>query len=64
MMKLMGIDGFGSTKGQIISECPYETSLKIFKHYKLKPSFSIIEDEKAKDKVGWGTSPHPQVSTI
>ena len=28
------------------------TSLKIFKHYKLKPSFSIIKDEKAKDKVG------------
>ena len=30
------------------------TSLKIFKHYKLKPSFSIIKDEKAKDKVGVG----------
>ena len=29
-----------------------KTSLKIFKHYKLKPSFSIIKDEKAKDKVG------------
>ena len=28
------------------------TSLKIFKHYKLKPSFSKIKDEKAKDKVG------------
>ena len=28
------------------------TSLKIFKHYKLKPSFSIIKDEKAKDKEG------------
>ena len=28
-----------------------QTSLKIFKHYKLKPSFSIIKDEKAKDKV-------------
>ena len=41
-----------------------KTSLKIFKHYKLKPSFSIIKDNKAKDKVGWGTSPHPQVSTI
>ena len=30
------------------------TSLKIFKHYKLKPSFSIIKDEKAKDKLGVG----------
>ena len=29
-----------------------ETSLKMFKHYKLKPSFSIIKGEKAKDKVG------------
>ena len=36
------------------------TSLKIFKHYKLKPSFSIIKDEKAKNKVGWGTSPNPK----
>jgi hypothetical protein len=37
----------------------------VLKHYKLKPSFSIIKDEKAKDKVGvWGTSPHPQVSKI
>ena len=26
----------------------------MFKHYKLKPSFSIIKDEKAKDKVGVG----------
>ena len=32
------------------------TSLKIFKHYKLKPSFSIIKDEKEKDKVGVGDS--------
>ena len=37
------------------------TSLKIFKHYKLKPSFSIIKDNKAKDKVGVGA---PQVFTI
>ena len=29
-----------------------KTSLKIFKHYKLKPSFSKIKDNKAKDKVG------------
>ena len=31
-----------------------KTSLKIFKHYKLKPSFSTIKDEKEKDKVGVG----------
>ena len=31
------------------------TSLKIFKHYKLKPSFSITKDEKAKGKVGVST---------
>ena len=31
-----------------------KTSLKIFKHYKLKPSFSIFKDEKAKNKVGVG----------
>ena len=36
-----------------------KTSLKIFKHYKLKPSFSIIKDEKAKDKVGLGDKPPP-----
>ena len=36
-----------------------ETSLKIFKHYKLKPSFSIIKDEKAKDKVEVGDKPPP-----
>ena len=36
-----------------------KTSLKIFKHYKLKPSFSIIKDEKAKDKVGVGDKPPP-----
>ena len=41
-----------------------ETSLKIFKHYKLKPSFSIIKDEKAKDKVGVGAWGLGQVSTI
>ena len=34
-----------------------ETSLKIFKHY--KPSFSIIKDEKARDKVGVGDKPPP-----
>ena len=27
-----------------------KTSLKIFKHYKLKPSFSIIKDNKTKDR--------------
>ena len=35
------------------------TSLKIFKHYKLKPSFSIFKDEKAKNKVGVGDKPPP-----
>ena len=39
--------------------------MKIFKHYKLKSSFSIIKDDKAKDRAGvgagWGTSPHPQI---
>ena len=38
-----------------------KTSLKIFKHYKLKPSFPIIKDNKTKDMTGWGTSPHPQI---
>jgi hypothetical protein len=36
-----------------------KTSLKIFKQYKLKPSFSIIKDNKAKDKVGVGDKPPP-----
>ena len=35
------------------------TSLKIFKHYKLKPSFSIIKEEKEKYKVGVGDKPPP-----
>ena len=40
-----------------------KTSLKIFKHYKLKPSFPIIKDEK--DKVGVGDKPPTtQVSTV
>ena len=38
-----------------------KTSLKIFKHYKLKPSFSIIKYEKAKDKVGVGDKPPPPI---
>ena len=50
-----------------------KTSLKIFKHYKLKPSFSIIKDEKekakaktkAKDKVGVGDkSPPPSFNYL
>ena len=36
-----------------------KTSLKIFKHNKLKPSFSIFKDNKAKDKVGVGDKPPP-----
>ena len=39
----------------IIAHWCIETSLKIFKHYKLKPSFSIIKDEK----VGVGDKPPP-----
>ena len=35
------------------------TSLKIFKHYKLKPRFSVIKDEKARAKVGVGDKPPP-----
>ena len=35
------------------------TSLNIFQHYKLKPSFSIIKDEKEMDKVEVGDKPPP-----
>ena len=34
-----------------------KTSLKIFKHYKLKPSFPIIKDNKTKDRAGVGDPP-------
>ena len=34
-----------------------KTSLKIFKHYKLKPSFSIIKDNKILDMAGVGDKP-------
>ena len=38
----------------------FETSLKIFKHYKLKPSFPImIKDNKTKDRAGVGDKPPP-----
>ena len=51
------------TKYQVIIKLFLQTSLKIFKHYKLKPSFSIIKDEK--DKVGVGDKPPTtQVSTV
>ena len=33
-------------------EIYFKTSLKIFKHYKLKPSFSIFKDDEAKDMIG------------
>ena len=36
-----------------------KTSLKIFKHYMLKPSFSIIKDDKAKDRAGVGVGDKP-----
>ena len=38
-----------------------KTSLNMFKYYKLKPSFSIIKDDKAKDRAGVGDNPHPQI---
>ena len=44
-----------------------KTSLKIFKHYKLKPSFSIIKDDKAKDRAGvagGGQAPTPKFRQI
>ena len=43
----------------ILPKTKKTTSLKIFKHYKLKPNFSIIKDEKEKDKVGVGDKPPP-----
>ena len=39
--------------------------MKIFKHYKLKPSFSIIKDNKAKDRAGFGgQAPTPKFRQI
>jgi hypothetical protein len=40
-----------------------KTSLKMFKHYKLKPSFPIIKDNKKKDRAGqgWRISLHLQI---
>ena len=35
------------------------TSLNMFKHYKLKPSFAIIKDNKTKDMAGVGDKPQP-----
>ena len=35
----------------------FKTSLKIFKHYKLKPRFPIIKDNKTKDTGGVGNKP-------
>ena len=31
----------------------------MFKHYKLKPSFPIIKDNKTKDRAGMGDKPPP-----
>jgi hypothetical protein len=36
-----------------------KTSLKIFKHYKLKPSFPINKFNKKKDRAGVGDKPPP-----
>ena len=52
-------DFFFEREKKYVSNETRKTSLKIFKHYKLKPSFSIIKDEKAKDKVGVGNKPLP-----
>ena len=41
----------------------WKTSLKIFKHYKLKPSFSLIKDEKTKDKKV-GVPPPPSFNNL
>ena len=41
-----------------------KTSLNMFRHYKLKPSFPIIKDNKTKDRVGQGgvgDKPLPQI---
>jgi hypothetical protein len=38
-----------------------ETSLNMFKHYKLRPSFPIIKDNKTKDRAGVGDKPPPQI---
>ena len=43
----------------------YKTSLKIFKHYKLKPSFPImIKDNKTKGRAGVGEPPPPKFCQI
>jgi hypothetical protein len=47
----------------------YKTSLNMFKHYKLKPSFPIIKDNKEKDRagqagVGGGQAPTPKFQLI
>jgi hypothetical protein len=53
-------NAFHSIINTIIAQNLVKTSLKIFKHYKLKPSFSIIKDNKAKDRAGVGDKPpHP-----
>jgi hypothetical protein len=49
----------GGTSDFLSSQYLNQTSLKIFKYYKLKPSFSIIKVNKAKDKVGVGDKPPP-----
>jgi hypothetical protein len=46
-----------------------KTSLNMFKHYKLKPSFPIIKDNKEKDRagqagVGGGQAPTPKFQLI
>ena len=55
--EFMKLSNLMNSEFDILSYVYIETSLKIFKHYKLKPSFSIIKDEK--DKVGVGDKPPP-----
>ena len=58
---------FAFFKNKAEDNCLLKTSLKIFKHYKLKPSFSIIKDDKAKDRAGvagGGQAPTPKFRQI
>jgi hypothetical protein len=44
----------GTVENSIVSNVRLKTSLNMFRHYKLKPSFLIIKDNKAKDRAGVG----------
>ena len=53
------ITGFGFAVMNSTGSFFIKTSLKIFKHYKLKPSFPIIKVNKTKDRAGVGDKPPP-----